>query len=204
MSDANTATITILAARAAPARKALEKVAKKAVRYGVPFEFKLGETYEETRERRSDLHPSGYVKYVVRLRDVTVTTDTPVVGDYEFLASVELTPAGNYVDTVPGVELPPEYRTTDNRCEHCQASRARKHVYVARNVETGELTQVGRTCLRDFLGTDTPEKVVNRFTFFRQLKGLDEEEGWGDGFRGSYWADDLQHILAVALVSVRL
>jgi hypothetical protein len=38
---------------------------------------------------------------------------------------------------------------------------------------------VGRTCLRDFLGTDTPANVVGRFTIEKEFRDLAGEDGWG-------------------------
>lgn len=200
------ATVTILRARQDEALKMLKKFKRKAARYNVSFSYSLGEPRKEKRtEQTEDMwYPNGVRTYWVDVVDVTITGTKPVVGDYEFLASIEFAnEAGNFVDCVPGVELPAEYRTTDNRCEHCHASRQRKHVFIVRSRETGELMQVGRTCLRDFLGIDDPKWILERFRFFRRLREWGDEESFR-GFSGSYWADELSRILGIALASVRI
>ena len=202
-----TVTVTILADRAVAALKALKKLAKKAERYDVPFAYDIGETRLEKREEQTDdmFYPHGVRKYTVTVLDITLTAEAPVVGDYQFLASVEFTggDAGNYIDTVPGATLPPDYRTTDQRCEHCHASRARKHVFVVRNRADGTLLQVGRTCLRDFLGTDNPGNIIGAFGFFRDLSSFGELERWDD-FGGNYFAADIRRALAITSAAIRV
>jgi hypothetical protein len=66
------------------------------------------------------------------------------------------------VKAVPGVELPARFRTTGTECEHCNAARMRKDVFVCHNAERGEWKQIGRTCVRDFLGHD-PARLLAAF-----------------------------------------
>lgn len=193
-------TITILAGRADEARKRMKKFVKKARRYNVPFTASFGPEYTEERER---VRPDGRkVKYLVSLVDVTIEGEKPTVGDYEFQASIELTPAGNYVDMAPGVELDPKYRHVNDHCEHCKAQRRRKHVFVVRDRSSGQFVQVGRTCLRDFLGTDDPSWVLQSFKFWRAVRGGDDD---GLGGLGSVsWWESLDTLLAHTNACIRI
>jgi hypothetical protein len=107
---------------------------------------------------------------------------TPKVEGFHFLASIEHTPAGNLVKKVPVLSAQmrglvasgPEdkarealeaidvtkYRTVDPTCDHCGLIRSRKDTYLVYNDATGEIKQVGRTCLRDYTGADNPEAIV--------------------------------------------
>lgn len=191
-------TITILAGRADEARKAMKKLTKKAARYNVPFTSSFGPVYAQ--ERRDE----NRKKIMVNVIDVTIDGETPKVGEYEFIASVEFTPAGNFVDTPPGVEVPADYRETDDRCEHCKVNRSRKHVFVVRSVETGEFVQVGRTCLRDFLGIDDPKHIIGAFKFWRSFfGGGDDDEGFG-GFGSHEHMESLQNVLAKTNALIRM
>ncbi len=189
-------TFTILAGRSDEARKVMKKFQKKAARYNVPFSVSWGEVYTVEQTKRNK-------KIQVEMIDVVIEGEKPVVGDYEFLASVEFTPAGNYVDTVPGVSVPEEYRDTNQRCEHCNVARSRKHVFVVRNRADGSLVQVGRTCLRDFLGTDDPKWIIQSFKFWRDFSGGSEEEGFGS-FGRVQWFESLEFLLATTLACVRI
>jgi len=99
----------------------------------------------------------------IACREVTITTPEPiVVAGWEIVARIDHVSgggAGNIVNTVPNRECPIEYRTADNTCEHCGHNRRRSNTYVLFNEQTGEYKQVGKTCLKDFLG-HSPETLV--------------------------------------------
>lgn len=174
---------------------AIGKLAKKAERFGTEaITVTVGETFEE--ERRSE---SGR-KYKVQFTDLHLSTlAAPKVGDFTFVAKIERTEAGNIIDCVPGESLPERYRTSDGTCEHCRAKRDRKDLFVVRE-GNGTLVQVGRTCLRDFMGTDTPASVAARFRFLRDFRAAMEEE-WSPKARP---LDTALELLAVTAVAIRL
>lgn len=195
-----TTTITILAGRADEARDRIKKMEEKAKRYGVEFAAIFGPVYQE--ERLTNPEPPRRPKKVMTdVLDVTITGETPKVGEFEFLASIELTDAGNFVDVAPGVEIGPQYRNTDGHCDHCKTTRLRKNVYAVRNMETDEELQVGRTCLRDFLGIDDPKIVIGKFKFWREFN--DSEEGF-ESFGCAEWCESLEYLLAKTNVCIRL
>ena len=158
--------ITIIADRLPEAVKALKKLAAKAERYGTPtIAWSVGSPRPEGR-----LDSTGR-KITVMVTDVTLgALEAPRVGAFRFLARLERTPAGTIIDSIPGVTLPERFRHSTGECEHCSKVRDRKHLFV---VQEGDLppVQVGRTCLRDFMGTDTPESVASRFRWEREFRG---------------------------------
>jgi len=193
-----TNTVRILAARLPEARKELEKLARKARRYGCPDIIVTEGERVSVKETTEDW--DGHRRTVTReYVELAITGDAPTVGNYAFMARVELHPGGNLVDTVPGVEgLDTRFRHTDGFCAHCQTTRARKDVFVVRNTDTGEQLQVGRNCLRDFLGVD-PLAVAHRFAFWAAVRDFAESEG---GRRD--WGQSLTGVVALAAVCVRL
>lgn len=187
-------TITILEGRLEEALEALTKLAKKAQRYGTPkITWTLGGTREEVRQDRE-----GH-KVRVLVRDITLNElEAPRVGDFRFIARLERTPAGTIIDSIPGEELPERFRHSTGECEHCKTDRARAHLFVVRSPE-GELVQVGRTCLRDYMGTDTPASVAARFRFLR------EASEWSDEFGGhAVFEDSALELLSVTHAAIRL
>jgi hypothetical protein len=193
-------TIPVLTARLPEARKELEKLAKKARRFGCPdIQVAVGES------RVVKSHRKGWdgEMYVVKehLTDLLIEGEAPRFGDHEFLAHIERTPNGNIVDTRPDIkDLDPAWRTTDGRCEHCKTSRRRTDIYIVRDTTNGTQLQVGRTCLRDYLGMDDPKAIAARFRFFREMR--ESEEGWGGG--SVAWACSIEELLRLAAVSIRL
>lgn len=72
------------------------------------------------------------------------------LGDYEFLAKKEYLDKDNF--TIFGAsEVPQRFREIGAVCEHCQSDRYRRELYIIRNSKTGDLVQVGSSCLSKFI-----------------------------------------------------
>ena len=161
---------------------------KKAEKLGCkPVTYKVLRTWTEKCEELRTVQ--GVEKMVVVTyvyADIEVFGEAPRVGDYSLLAIIEPgSEAGNLIRQVPSAEVKAgtlvPYRAVDpTYCGHCKLSRQRKETFLAHHNETGEIVQVGRTCLREFLGTDTPEKAVAQamamFAPLELFRGVSETE----------------------------
>src|SRR5699024_306605 len=104
--------------------------------------------------------PSLAPGVAVAMFDVTVSGDPPCYAGWVFLARLEALPAQDggtnwVVNAAPGVETSDVDRDAlvPGRCDHCGRTRSnRRHLYLVRHAESGELRQVGTTCVKDFLG----------------------------------------------------
>lgn len=194
--------LEILAERVSEATAELDKLVKKAQRYGSPdIRWSLFEGPFSRKEKITGW--DGEVRTVTRhYQRIEVTGEAPRVGNYEFLARIEFTEGGNLLDLRPGVEgMEPRFRDTDCSCEHCGKKRSRKEVFVVREIETGNQMQVGRSCLRDFLGIDDPAKVAFRFGFWREAAEMGDDWSRGGGIE---FCESLEGSLALASVCIRL
>lgn len=54
-------------------------------------------------------------------------------------------------------------------CDHCHTTRPRSATYLIENVATGAMRQVGRNCLKDFLGHSTMPVFIDRDTVEQTL-----------------------------------
>lgn len=189
--------------RWADATAALEKVLRKAARYGV--DGVAVEWSGDWQVRSVWISETGYRREIIKSwRTVYITGPAPVFGAYEFLSHLEHTPEGTLIDTRPGAgDLPPEFQTADpKRCDHCGVRHARRHSYICRNTETGAVEQFGRQCLRDAIGIDSPAAVAARFRFLRELRAMadDEAGGW---YGGGGYCEPTIRILALAACAIR-
>lgn len=93
---------------------------------------------------------------------IEVDGTSPSYSGWKFLGSISHNDEANVFHCVPGQTIPEKYRETSvYHCDHCGHKRRRNYTYVIQN-ESGETKQVGKTCLKDFLGhTD-----VNTLTSF--------------------------------------
>lgn len=85
---------------------------------------------------------------------VVLTLNAPALsfGGWRFQAALDVIDGQAIVSTPPGVDLSDWQRPNAHHCDHCGLNRTRTHSYVVRNEDTGELRQIGRSCLPLFLG----------------------------------------------------
>lgn len=174
--------------------KRLEKLVRKAQKYGNPdIQFEFGKT--EVREVQTE-YGTRKIEYI----DITVSGEAPRIAGWELVARIELLQGNeNLVHTLPGQTLIGDYRTHNGHCDHCNSLRRRNDVYVMSSDD--QQIAVGRSCLRDFLGTDDPNKIVRRAQFFEELRAIEDEDMLG-GF-GSSGYFDLQSVLLIAAAFIR-
>ena len=193
-------TYTVLAHRLPEAIKSLEKLAKKATKYNSgKISWNVRPVEQTVRTVSTDY---GDKKILVHTHTIELFgfDVAPKVGEHDFLAKIEILPGGNIIDNISGITLPHKYRETKGECEHCKHNRYRKHVFVLKN-EQGELVQVGRSCLRDYLGTDTPESVIQKFNLISEVRSFSEDfEGFGSGLP----KDNTEELLAVTSAAIRV
>lgn len=190
----------------AEARKALDKLARKAKRYGNPdVGYSIGPAM--VKEFTVKNWDGSFSKVDVPGYEVTVTGEAPRVGPFEFLARVD--PLGrdakgdilpNVLMVVPGREgeVHARFRDSGGACDHCGKWRARLACYVVRNTETGEQLQVGGDCLRDYMGTDSPARIAQRFGFWEEVG----RGGWVP--EAERFSQGCLQLLAMAATCVRL
>lgn len=101
------------------------------------------------------------------------------------------------VDRVPGVEGDIGQVTEYDYCGHCKTVRRRNETFIVRKSvgDVDQYNQVGRNCLRDFLG-HSPDGLIAMYEAYRTLS-LDDDEiaGWGRSATKFY---PPEHILAIS------
>lgn len=138
---------------------AFDKLNLKAEKYGTePLSFKV--VSEPYKFKKTD--PEFYV-------NVEVSGAIPKVGNFKLICVLEyLSDGQNILRVVPGETVPEQYRNTSFYCDHCKTNRYRKEVVVVQNTDTGEYVQLGKNCLKDYLGVNL-EHMVNRFSWVNEL-----------------------------------
>ncbi len=116
--------------------------------------------------------------------DVSIVAPPPRLDGWEFLAVVEPLEGGNLIKTVPGAA--PEgfsfapWRTGAIRCTHCNTIRQRLETFIVRH-DDGRVQQVGRNCLKDFLGGKSAEAILSSLSWMDlvlEAGGADEDGGF--------------------------
>ena len=118
--------------------------------------------------------------YYLEYQEVTVEGPAPVIAGWEFVGTLEHDYEDAIIRALEGVEVPERYRTAKNTtCEHCGIARFRRDTYLVRNKETGEFKQVGKACLKDFVGHISPEQLAKYLSFvtYPEAGFMDIDEG---------------------------
>lgn len=160
------------------ARKAAKIQAKGVLADITPIGIQVGE-----RSTRKVMGEGGVERREVFFH-VTITGSAPRLAGWTFVATLQHEEEGTVIRTVPTVELEEgalkAYRAAKPVCDHCDIKRKRNDTFIVRN-EVGDLKQVGRNCLGDFLGTTSPQDAARLADL---LTGLDEvlsDGSWGGG-----------------------
>jgi len=155
-----------------------------------------------------------------RIHNVEINGPAPKIGGWTFVATLEPVEdedgrnLGNILRAVPetNFSIPEHYRSAGNNCDHCHMDRRRNETFILASdagIEAGmakvpEFKQVGRNCLRDFLGHQSPDAYATMAQILidaAALGELAEDDGVGGGWRAERFA--AEEFLALAACAIR-
>lgn len=145
---------------------------------------------------------------VMEWMSVTVTGQSPRFDGWRFVATLEpvVTESGealSLVMSVPGESCPAEFVGRHGQCDHCKCHRNRKQTFVVGH-DDGRFAVVGRQCLRDFLGHQSPHNLASWAEILMQLNAIGCSAESFEGGCGSYEkAWPLESILEVTCGVIR-
>ena len=179
----NTHTFAIVLHNRASVDRSLAAIAKRAARKGLPvptWTWGATSTAKEEHAFRHEEYPEMIVTREVRVTRIELALSAEPVrfAGWTFVAALTHLDSGTIVRAMPGVECPVEYRGASGACDHCRALRRRKETYVLRH-EDGRHTQVGSTCIDDFLGGEGAADAAMRASIVGDLRRV-AEMGWSD------------------------
>ena len=183
----------------------ISKANRRLERAGVAerFSFSTEEYLDKKKDGGTEL-PDGTIIggteiEVPRLK-VSLDRFDLAVGDFTFVASLVPEEAGITVHVAPGQSLDGWRPTEFNVCEHCHTHRNRNRVYVVRNNATGELTQVGHSCVELYTGLSIKGLWSLEFDL-DEFGGAEEDDDWGGGgFGRTEYSAPVDKVLAYAYV----
>jgi len=149
-------TFTVYAELAPEVSKKLDRLAKRAAGYGVPFSYSISEEHPQTVDIREvdtltkTVHTVS--AYTVPAVDIKIECDGLIrANGWTVRAKVEHGDKGNIVTGFSGCKAKPEWYTAAPNCDHCHTNRYRGVTFFVEH-ENGSIRQVGRTCLKEYTG----------------------------------------------------
>lgn len=89
---------------------------------------------------------------MIPVTDVELSAPMITSGEWAFVAAIVVEEGGVVVHPAPEYADMPIERPSTHQCDHCNVDRARSKSYIVLNTVTGEVKQVGSTCIESFLG----------------------------------------------------
>lgn len=176
----------------------IEKVNRKAAKIGAPgFTVIKGAPYEV--ERKTD---DGQ-KYLLTMVSITVEGEPVKMPGFELVGRVDFEDGMVLVNARPGAEIPSRYRCATPACDHCKVERQRSAVFIFK-ADAGGHIQVGRSCLKDFMGYDPAAALWSAGEWGGLFEDIDEELERGAGGARAFYKVPLSSVMLAAVVSVRL
>ena len=85
---------------------------------------------------------------------------------WEFVATLQHLDTGENIIRLisDSIIIPDKYKTSGSICEHCNVNRYRKDTYLVKN-KNNEFVQVGSSCIKDFLGHNSPDNIIQSAEF---------------------------------------
>jgi len=183
----------------------LAKLNKKARKLGTPeITFtEVGRSFKKVASGDPD-RPFKKVEMV----EVEVNGEVPEIAGWKLVASLDHDLGVTIVNYFPGldgeiVKLPEEYRTRKPYCDHCHTHKVKKHSIIIENIESGEMKQVGKTCLKDFFDKDIQAYLSYWGWFSGLIMELEDEESEFYGHGGGDYRFEIETVLEVAFCAVR-
>ncbi len=131
--------------------------------------------------RIPDEQVGGYVEpgYCYEVTKVNITGTTPIIPGYQVVAKIDHDSElnTNIIMEFGNNKLPADFMHKDGDCDHCNIKRPRNKTYILLDKETGKLSQVGSSCLKDFTGHSNPENVCKIQEFMDDSMGELSEFG---------------------------
>lgn len=117
----------------------------------------------------------------IEMIEVCLIGEGPKLEGWKFLGTLDhySIPGSVIVNTVPGEKIPSDFHHNDAVCDHCGKTRRRIETFILEH-ESGEQLQVGRQCIKDFLGHDV-RQIAN---FMRRLNSIVDDFADADNWLG--------------------
>ncbi len=173
------------------ARAILNKLADRAFGYGQIISWTEEPFDREMRRIRWD---GKMVKLTEKWVKIFVTGAAPTIGDYTFLAMLERLPGGVMVKSLPEVEIGEFGSDWDGHCDHCGKPRDRVHGYIVEGKDGRKI--IGKSCVRDYLGMDVPEKLLSVIGKLVEVSDFEDDDYFGGG--GGSWTQHVVGVVAAA------
>ncbi len=163
-------------------------------------------TYSVVSEKDEQFKVEGphgeQVTFTINITTVKVSGPRPKINGWELIGVLDhaAVPGTVIMKSIPGQEIPSQYRDSHGNCDHCGHNRARNETFVLKN-DNGSYMEVGRTCLQDFLNQGFNTSMFD-FAISWHSDMSEELESYSGG-KQDYNADKID-VLVYSFASIKM
>ena len=144
--------------------KELKRVQRKCSKYNCKFNYEI---------HKDDIIEQVNGKtFIFNIVDVE---GKAIINDYQLVGISEYTKNGNIMHKVGEEEIPKRFYNTDNYCEHCNRKRARKQLFLIKNIKTNEYKQVGKSCVKLYTNGIEANRYLEIASCYHLLEDYNED-----------------------------
>ena len=194
MSDFITDTFDIPEDNLEPLTKKVTSLNKKAVKNGlVPLLLTVGDVVETVIEKDGN-RPN----YIERHYPVSISGEWPSVNGWKCIAKIDHRDGINLIAIYDDKDVS-KWRERKPTCDHCGHNKIKVNSYLIENEETGEILQIGKTCIKDYIKGD-PKVMLSMMTWVRTIEDELEKDFSGGTFDPYY---DVLEVAKASALSIR-
>jgi hypothetical protein len=165
----------------------IAKLSKKSMKLlGKPITPVFHGTFDVPYQVKGQWRDQDGNAYIRVLHQYSVEAENPKIKGWTFVATLDHSMVGgNLLRVLPGAApLPERFRSVEPNCDHCRKKRQRNDTFVLLSDDGKTYKQIGRQCIRDFIGYDV-EAIAQSAVWLSEClpSESDGDEGYGGGGR---------------------
>jgi hypothetical protein len=177
----------------------IDALARRAKRLGLEAPALLiGERYDRVVKNQD----TGLVRRVYPMVKVQISGAAPKIAGWSFGATLDHDGEETIIRAIKE-EYPKAYRTVGPVCEHCKVNRRRSETFLLQH-DDGSWKQVGRSCLKDFLGHQSPAQLAAMAELLAEAFASGDMDDFDYGGGGGHSLPAIEDFLAYVALAIRL
>ena len=193
MTDFNTDAVNIPSENIEKLENKVAQINKKAIKNGlVPMVLTIGDAikFEEIN--------NGIKSYTIDY-PVSISGEYPAINGWKCIAKIDHRDGVNIIAIHDEIDVQ-KYRDRKPTCDHCGHNKIKVQSYLIQNIESGELLQIGKTCIKDYIKGD-PKWMLQMLQWVTNLDDMLYQEFSIGGNSEPYY--DIETIATVSAMTIR-
>jgi hypothetical protein len=180
--------IKILEQRLVDFKSRISKINRKAAKHNLPeIQYSIEDSF--TKEIGHGRFASYY--------NVEISGEIPTFNGWKVISSLEHIDGLTLAKTIDDIDVSEIKNREIPVCDHCHAHKIKKYSYVIQNEKTGELLQVGKSCVKDYIPVD----VDRAFAYLKYAIEVKDED-WGSPKGVFELSFELKDVVSASLFSI--